>query len=300
MMPSYHIGTLSATSKKTLAEGNAAEESPAEEGPRPVFLHPKQWRKARLTAKTAISADTKIFTFTLEHPAQALGLPTGQHLMVRLRDPATREAIIRAYTPLSDAASEPGTLDVLVKIYRKTATLPGGLMTQALDAIPSGHWVEFRGPVGRFEYLGRGRMAVGGGKVRLVRRFVMVCAGSGVTPVYAVLRAVMRDPDDETRCVVLDGNRTEGDILCRAEMDALASGPSAGGRCRIVHTLSSPGEGWEGGRGFMGAELFEREAGPPGPERDGMVLVCGPPGLCNSVRENFTRMGWAEEDMAFF
>lgn len=299
MMPSYHIGTLSATSRKTLAAGNAAEAT-TEEEPRPVFLHPKQWRKARMTAKTPISADTKIFTFTLEHPAQSVGLPTGQHLMMRLRDPATREAIIRAYTPLSDSWSEPGRLDVLVKIYRKTATLPGGLMTQALDSIPMGHWVEFKGPVGRYEYLGRGRFAVGGGKVRQIRRFVMVCAGSGVTPVYAVLRAVMReDTSDETpRCVVLDGNRTEGDILCRAEMDALAAGKEE--RCRIVHTLSNAGDGWTGGRGFMNAQLFEKEAGPPSEARDEMVLVCGPPGLEKSVRENFTRMGWSEEDLAFF
>lgn len=298
MMPSYHIGTLSATSRKTLAAGDTAEAS--EEEPRPVFLHPKTWRKARLTSKTPISADTKIFTFTLDHPAQAVGLPTGQHLMVRLRDPATREAIIRAYTPLSDTWSEKGKLDVLVKIYRKTDTLPGGLMTQALDSIPLGHWVEFKGPVGRFEYLGKGNFAVGGGKVRRIRRFVMVCAGSGVTPVYAVLRAVMREDDAEEtpRCLVLDGNRTEEDILCRAEMDALAEGKEE--RCRIVHTLTRPPDGWTGGTGFMDAKLFEREAGPPGEARDEMVLYCGPPGLEKSVKENFTRMGWREEDFAFF
>lgn len=253
-----------------------------------------------MTSKTPISADTKIFTFTLDHPDQAVGLPTGQHLMVRLRDPATREAIIRAYTPLSDTWSERGKLDVLVKIYRKTDTLPGGLMTQALDSIPLGHWVEFKGPVGRFEYLGKGNFAVGGGKVRRIRRFVMVCAGSGVTPIYAVLRAVMREENAEEtpRCLVLDGNRTEADILCRAEMDVLAKGKEE--RCRIVHTLTSPGGGWTGGRGFMGAELFEREAGPPGEARDEMVLYCGPPALEKSVRENFTRMGWREEDFAFF
>ncbi|KAI7781700.1 Nitrate reductase [NADPH] [Diaporthe eres] len=302
MMPSYHIGTLSATSRKTLAAGDSAEaNAKSEEDPRPVFLHPKQWRKARMTAKTPISADTKIFTFTLEHPAQSVGLPTGQHLMVRLRDPATREAIIRAYTPLSDAWSEKGKLDVLVKIYRKTAALPGGLMTQALDSIPMGHWVEFKGPVGRYEYLGRGKFAVGGGKVRQIRRFVMVCAGSGVTPVFAVLRGVMREEesDGETpRCLVLDGNRTEADILCRKELDALAAGRED--RCRIVHTLTDPGDGWTGGRGYMDAKLFEKEAGPPSEARDEMVLVCGPPGLEKSVRENFTRMGWREEDLAFF
>ncbi|KKY33609.1 putative nitrate reductase [Diaporthe ampelina] len=303
MMPSYHIGTLDAASKKTLAAGDsaaAAEATPSE--PRAVFLQPKAWTKARLTSKTPVSSDTKVFTFALEHESQRLGLPTGQHLMMRLRDPATREAIIRAYTPLTDdGAPERGKLDVLVKIYRAAGGLPGGLMTQALDSIPLGHWVEFKGPVGRFEYLGRGRFAVGGGQVRRIRRFVMVCAGSGVTPVFAVLRAVMGDDADTTRCLVLDGNRSEADILCRAEMDALAAAAAKhGDRCRIVHTLSAPGDGWTGRRGTMDAKLFEDEAGPPSEARDEMVLVCGPPGLVKAVREIFTRMGWREEDFAFF
>lgn len=298
MMPSYHIGTLDATSKKTLAEDDSTAEATSE--PRAAFLQSKVWTKARLTGKTAVSSDTKVFTFTLEHEAQRLGLPTGQHLMMRLRDPATREAIIRAYTPLTDDGSpETGKLDVLVKIYRAAGERPGGLMTQALDSIPLGHWVEFKGPVGKYEYLGAGRFAVGGGVVRHIRRFVMVCAGSGVTPIFAVLRAVMRDEADTTRCLVLDGNRSEADILCRAEMDVLAAG-GKGDRCRIIHTLSGPGEGWAGRRGMMDAKLYEEEAGPPGEARDEMVLVCGPPGMVKAVRENFMRMGWGEEDFAIF
>ncbi|POS78391.1 nitrate reductase [Diaporthe helianthi] len=301
MMPAYHIGTLSASSKKTLTEGDLPAEpgSTASSEPRPVFLQPKKWTKALLASKTPVSPDTKIFTFTLEHPDQSVGLPTGQHLMMRLRDPASREAIIRAYTPLSDTWSEKGKLDVLVKIYRANGDLPGGLMTTALDSIPLGHWVDFKGPVGRFEYLGGGQFSVSG-KARHIRRFVLVCGGSGVTPVFAVLRAVMRDSaHDMPRCVVLDGNRTEADILCRAEMDALAAGAGPE-KCRIVHTLATAGDGWAGGKGYMGAELFEREAGPPSGEGDDMLLFCGPPPLERVVRECFTRMGWKDEDMAFF
>ncbi|KAH8764166.1 nitrate reductase [Diaporthe sp. PMI_573] len=302
MMPSYHVGTLSETSKKILAEGGlpAAPGSTASQEPRPVFLQSKKWTKALLSSKTPVSPDTKIFTFTLEHPDQAVGLPTGQHLMMRLRDPVSREAIIRAYTPFSVPWSEKGKLDVLVKIYRANGNIPGGLMTTALDSIPMGHWVEFKGPVGRYEYLGRGQFSVSG-KVRQIKRFVMVCGGSGITPVFAVLRAVMRDHplDEMPRCVVLDGNRTEVDILCRAEMDELAAGAGED-KCRIVHTLSNPGDGWAGGKGYMGAELFEREAGPPSEARDEMLLFCGPPALEEVVREQFTKMGWREEDMAFF
>ncbi|KAG7288026.1 hypothetical protein NEMBOFW57_007546 [Staphylotrichum longicolle] len=291
MMPTYHLGALSAPLS---AEDDSAEHtSPADD---PVFLSPKTWRKALLARKTPVSQDTKIFTFTLPSPSQTVGLPVGQHLMIRLRDPVTREAVIRAYTPLSEG-SERGELNVLIKIYRDAPGTPGGKMTQGLDSLPLGHAVEFKGPVGKFEYLGRGQCTING-RGRKVGRFVMVCGGSGITPIWAVLRAVMKDKEDETRCLVLDGNRMEGDILLKDELEEAERDGS--GRCKVVHTLSRPGEGWTGGKGRMDGELFEREVGRPPAERDVMVLICGPEGMEKGAKAALLGMGWDEEDLLFF
>ncbi|KAI1499351.1 nitrate reductase [Biscogniauxia marginata] len=304
MMVDYHIGSLDKASLALLAN----DETEAVEGaaPRATFLQSKVWTKAILSAKKKVSADTKVFTFALEHPEQLVGLPVGQHLMIRLRDPATRESIIRAYTPISKATDR-GTLDVLVKVYRDTPERKGGRMTQALDSIPVGHFADFKGPVGKFEYLGRGQCAISGRQRRSVKRFVMVCGGSGVTPIFQVLRAVMGDPADPTACLVLDGNRAEGDILCREELDRLAAANAH--RCRLLYTLSRPGPSWAGLRGRLGRELFEREVGPPrrgaddgegAGEGEDLVLICGPEALEKSVREIFTGMGWSEDDLLFF
>ncbi|KAJ4390580.1 hypothetical protein N0V93_004176 [Gnomoniopsis smithogilvyi] len=300
MMPDYHIGTLDAASRKLLESGEEVD-AEASSKTRPVFLNARQWLKASLTTKTAISSDTKIFTFTLDHAEQEIGLPIGQHLMIRLRDPVTREAIIRAYTPLSDSAVERGKLDVLVKIYRASedGKYKGGAMTMALDSLPLGHWVEFKGPVGKFEYLGRGLCTIGG-KEKKVKRFVMVCGGSGITPIFAVLRAVMKDADDTTECVVLNGNRCEEDILCKSEMDDLTKGKA---NCKVVHTLTRPREDWTGCRGRMDRAMFDREIGPPKSakeNRDELVLICGPGPMERSVKENFIDMGWTDDDLLFF
>ncbi|KAK6196839.1 hypothetical protein LQW54_011154 [Pestalotiopsis sp. IQ-011] len=295
MMPDYHIGTLDKASQEALAENETVEDENA--APRDIFLQSKAWTRAILTVKKKVSSDTKIFTFDLEHQAQKVGLPIGQHLMMRLRDPVTREAIIRAYTPISEN-SDAGKLHVLIKVYYDTPGRNGGKMTQALDAIPVGHFVDFKGPTGKFEYLGRGLCTISG-KQRNIKRFIMICGGSGITPIFQVLRAVMKDPQDITRCVVLDGNRVEEDILCREEMDAMVRGNEH--KCRLLYSLSKPEPTWTGLRGRMTKELFEAEAGPPGSaDGDQLVLVCGPEALESSVRSTFADMGWKDEDLLFF
>jgi nitrate reductase (NAD(P)H) len=297
MMPDYHIGALDPDDVAKLNDPDSA--APATSEPRPIFLQSKAWSKAVLSAKRRISADTKIFSFTLDHAAQSVGLPIGQHLMMRLRDPSSREAIIRAYTPVSEH-TDCGVLHVLVKIYYDAPDRQGGRMTQALDALPLGDAVDFKGPVGKFEYLGRGRCNISG-RERRVRRFIMVCAGSGITPIFQVLRAVLRDPEDPTFCLVLDGNRVEEDILCKAEMDAMAEGQAH--KCRLLYALTRPEAHWTGLRGRMDKELFEREVGLCRNKDTGgedLVLVCGPESMEKSVRTVFSAMGWADEDLLFF
>jgi len=301
-MPEYHIGSLDEASLAVLADADASVEADPSSEPRAVFLQSKVWSKAILASKRPISDDTKVFSFTLDHPEQSIGLPTGQHLMMRLRDPATREAIIRAYTPISEERLAKGCLDVLVKIYRDSADRKGGRMTQALDAIPVGHFVDFKGPVGKFEYLGKGQCTISG-RGRKVQRFIMVCAGSGITPIFQVLRAVLSDKDDVTRCLVLDGNRVEEDILCREELDAMAAANPD--RCRLLYTLTRPGPDWTGRTGRMDRALFDAEVGQcmntttQGAGGD-LVLICGPESMEKSVHEIFLGLGWKDNDLLFF
>ena len=303
MMPTYHIGTLTPSAIAALKSSSSSSEPSFNDPNRPVFLQHKTWSSAILSHKETISSDTKIFHFTLCHPAQSIGLPVGQHLMMRLPDPSKpTESIIRAYTPISDGTSELGTLRVLVKIYYASPSEPdvkGGQMTQALDALPLGKTVDFKGPVGKFVYLGQGRCAING-KERNVKRFVMVCAGSGVTPIYQVLRAVALDNEDGTECLVLDGNRVEGDILLKKELDQLVEGAKPAGRCTVKYTLSRPGEDWKGLRGRLDGKMLAREVGAPGEVRETMVLLCGPEGMQNMVKEVLKGLGWKDEDVLIF
>ncbi|KAF1850486.1 uncharacterized protein K460DRAFT_412185 [Cucurbitaria berberidis CBS 394.84] len=292
MMPDHHIGSLDEASRKILAEGEPTLESSE---PRPVFLDSRVWNKALLQSKKNVSWDTRIFTFKLDHDEQSLGLPTGQHLMIRLRDPVTREAIIRSYTPISQTTQK-GYCDVLIKIYADTQDKVGGRMTKALDSIPVGHWVDFKGPIGKFEYLGRGVCAVNG-KERRVKRFFMISGGSGITPIFQVLRAVMQDKGDATHCTVLNGNRLVEDILCRQDLDMFARDNAD--RCKLLYTLTQGPDDWTGLRGRIGAPLLKEHCGIAG-DGESMVLLCGPGALEKSAHSILNEQGWKDEDLLFF
>ena len=255
-MPKYHIGTLDAASRAKLSEPPTESKDSA---PTATFLNPRSWKTAVLSSKRRISADTFVFTFDLDHPSQTLGLPTGQHLMIRLRDPATREAIIRPYTPISHV-SKKGSMDVLIKLYLATSpTTPGGKMSQAISSIPVGHGVDFKGPIGKFTYHGQGVCSVNE-RQRRIRKFSMICGGSGITPIFQVFRSIMMDPEDPTVCTVLNGNRLIEDILCREDLDALLQGNEH--RAEIVHTLSRPPEiGWDGLKGRIDLNLVQGKCG---------------------------------------
>jgi nitrate reductase (NAD(P)H) len=291
MMPDYHIGSLDEASRKVLAEGEPVNESTS---PRPVFLDPRIWNKTLLHAKTPVSWDTRIFTFKLDHDTQTLGLPTGQHLMIRLRDPVTREAIIRSYTPISQT-TQTGYVDVLIKIYADSHAKIGGKMTKALDSIPIGHTVDFKGPIGKFEYLGRGLCAVNG-KQRKVTKLYMICGGSGITPIFQVLRAVMQDKQDETHCTVLNGNRLVEDILCREDLDKFAR--ENGEKCKLLYTLTQAPEKWDGLKGRIGEEMLREHCAKGNGES--LVLICGPEALEKSAHLALNGMGWGDEDLMFF
>ena len=294
-MKDYHIGTLDDDSKKAMAEGEAQPDAPKE--PSSSFLNSRSWKKAVLHSKVTVSWDTRIFTFKLDHDEQTLGLPIGQHLMIRLRDPVTREIIIRSYTPISDT-SKKGYMDVLVKVYFDTKERKGGKMSQAIEALPIGHYVDFKGPIGKFEYLGDGRCKVNNAD-RDITTFIMASGGSGITPIYQVLRAVMQESSEKTKCVVLDGNRLLEDILCKTELDAFAKDNAE--KCQLLYTLTKAPNDWEGLRGRIAAPLLKKHAARAAhPEGKAIVLICGPEPLEKAVYEALVEDGWAEDDLLVF
>jgi nitrate reductase (NAD(P)H) len=132
----------------------------------------------------------------------------------------------------------------------------------------------------------------------------------GITPIIQVLRAIIQDNDDtRTRVYLISANKTEQDILCRNEIDALTA--ANGSRISVFYVLSSVqsvADSWQQGRGRVNEAILRRYLPKP-PEvgtetadsAESMVLCCGPLGMVESVKQELSSIGWdVDRDLVVF
>ncbi|XP_051192559.1 nitrate reductase [NAD(P)H] [Lolium perenne] len=304
LLEMYRVGELVVTGpdyvspQSSHADLTAIVEAPpsAPEAP-PVstvaLSNPREKVPCRLVGKKNVSDNVRLFRLALPSPDQKLGLPVGKHVYVCAS--IGGKLCMRAYTPTS-SVEEVGHVELLIKIYFKDEDpkFPaGGLLSQYLDSLPLGAPVSIKGPVGHIEYNGRGSFTVGGER-RSARRLAMVAGGTGITPVYQVIQAVLRDqPDDDTEMHLVYANRTEDDMLLRAEIDAWAAAHPA--RLKVWYVVSKvarPEDGWAYGVGRVDEGVL-REHLPLGGDGETLALVCGPPAMLEcTVRPGLEKMGY--------
>ncbi|KAG0276902.1 hypothetical protein BGZ96_003094 [Linnemannia gamsii] len=196
------------------------------------FLSP-QWQPIRLIKKNSISYDSRIFRYALSSPKIKFGLPTGKHVLLRAKSKHDGKMYVRAYTPISDEDSLPGFAEFLIKVYTPAKGHPkGGHMSQVLDSLEIGETIEVRGPLGSFLYLGHGCWTFGTHSGRACR-IVTLAGGTGITPIYQLIRAIVMDPTDQTEVRFIYANKTEEEILLREEL--LYMKKDSTGRVKIRH-----------------------------------------------------------------
>ncbi|KAF5722434.1 nitrate reductase [Fusarium mundagurra] len=230
LLPAYHIGRLSPSTEPSNVIPPKPQEADA------PFLQRDTWKKVVLHGKQKLSQDTRLFTLKWQHDSQEFGLPVGKHIFLRLKSPVSGEQIVRPYTPIA-ARCKSGEVDLVVKIYHDKDRRKCGKMTTTIDLAAMGSLVELKGPIGSFEYTGQGNCTISG-KECYTKRFVMISAGSGITPMIQILSAIAADANDSTECLLLSGNRCEEDILCKDQLDCLSRENKH--RFRVVYTLSKP------------------------------------------------------------
>ncbi|KAG1681583.1 hypothetical protein FOA52_014091 [Chlamydomonas sp. UWO 241] len=234
------------------------------------WLDPAEFKPLAISEKRFLNHNTLFLRFNLSSPTMRLGLPIGQHISFLVKGEDGKD-VYRSYTPVSDD-DQLGSVDFVIKIYDQ------GKMTQVLNKLNVGDAVQMKGPKGRLQYV-----------PNMKAHFGMVCGGTGITPMYQVVNAILKNPRDKTKVSLIYGSITEEDILLRKELDVLAQAHP--GRFKVLYVLDKPPAGWTGGSGYITADLMRAHLPAPGPST--LTLRCGPLPMMDAMKKNLDAVGHA-------
>ncbi|CCH41574.1 NADH-cytochrome b5 reductase 1 [Wickerhamomyces ciferrii] len=236
---------------------------------RAPVLNKDEFKKFPLIQKTILSHNSGIYRFALPNPDDILGLPIGQHISIKAE--INGKEIVRSYTPTSNDA-EKGYFDLLIKSY------PTGNISKYIAELSIGDSIDVRGPKGFFEYV-----------PNQVTHFGMVAGGTGITPMYQIINAIINNPADKTQVQLIYGNQTEADILLKKELDDIVAKHP---QIKVHYMLDRPSDNWTGGVGFVTPEILEQYTPKVTPKTQ--LLLCGPPPMVNSIKKAAVNLGYTK------
>lgn len=200
----------------------------------------------------------------------------GQYLTLALE--IDGRLVERCYT-IASPPTRPHLLTLTVK------RVPDGEVSTYLhERLRPGDRLTARGPLGGFSVA-----------EHPARRYLLLSAGSGVTPTLATLRTMadlseLAGSGGDLDVVVVHSARTPDDLVDRAEVEALAA-TYDGLRVHWVCEADGAPERsglWSGPRGRLTADLL-RAFAPDVADRE--VFTCGPPGYMAAVRDLLVEVG---------
>ncbi|TYL49665.1 hybrid-cluster NAD(P)-dependent oxidoreductase [Nocardioides sp. BGMRC 2183] len=179
------------------------------------------------------------------------------------------EQVERCYT-ISSPPTRPHLLTLTVK--REA----GGRLSPWLhDRLAPGDRLRVRGPLGGFSVVEHPAAS-----------YLLMSAGSGITPTLSTLRAIA-DLAEPLDVVVVHHARTPLDLIERAEIEALAASQS-GVRVVWVCEAAAPDAVWDGHLGRVSPALLHAEV----PDLTGReIFLCGPPGYLDAARDALDTLG---------
>lgn len=238
---------------------------------KPVLADPTQWQHFPLKEIQRISPNTALYRFALPSPDATLGLPIGQHISVQAE--IGGKQIMRSYTPTS-SDDDKGHFDLLIKTY------PTGNISRHVAELKVGDKLMVRGPKGQMNY-----------KADLALKIGMIAGGTGITPMLQIIRAAMKNPLDMTKISLIYANVNADDILLKQELDDLAS--QHPDRFKVYYVLNNPPPNWNGGVGFVSADMIKEHLPAPSTTMGDMkILMCGPPPMMTAMKKHLDALGY--------
>jgi nitrate reductase (NAD(P)H) len=215
------------------------------------------------------------------------GLPIGGHVFfyATIPDPESgvEKEVARKYTPTSEV-NQKGYCEFIIKVYHANEhpKFPhGGLMTQYLEKMEIGKYLKIEGPKGKLNYKGCGNFYISK-KYEIKKRIGMIAGGSGITPMFQIIQAVVKNKD-KVRLFLLFGNKSESDILIREELEQLQEDYSDRFTLAYIIDKAEHPDTWKHETGYITKEILEKHM--PKANDDTIILTCGPPVMNNLVKQ---------------
>ena len=241
----------------------SAEWFSSKKTPSPKTLtDPNEWVSLPLMSYEQVNHNTRTLKFALPTEDHVIGLNVASALLTKYQGPNDEKPTIRPYTPISDENAK-GYVELMVKKY------PNGPMSTHITEMEKNQRLLFKGPIEKYKYEANKHDTIG-----------LIAAGTGITPMYQLIRAVMNNPKDKTKIILITANISEEDILLKHEFERLEQEHPL--QFRAFYVLEKAPSDWPGTGGRISKELLKTVF--PGPDAQNFkAFICGPPGFYSAV-----------------
>ncbi|KAI5807608.1 hypothetical protein DFH27DRAFT_327571 [Peziza echinospora] len=232
----------------------------------PTFTGDNTWVGLKLIEIEAVTPDTKRFRFALPEENSVSGLKIASALLTKYKGPNDAKPTLRPYTPVSDE-DDRGYLDLLVKRYEN------GPMSEHFHSMEINQRLDFKGPLPKYEWTPNKH-----------EHIALIAGGTGITPMYQLIRAIFKNPEDKTKVTLVYGNRSENDIILKKELERLEN--TYPQRFKAFYVLDKkPADSNWAVEGYVNKELLKTVL--PEPKSTNLkIFVCGPPGMYKAISGN--------------
>lgn len=200
--------------------------------------------------------DTKWIRFKGRIVDLIMGNPVPFPSHVIIKDDSCQ--IARPYTPIN---YDKDSFDILVKKY------PNGTLSRYLHDVEPGEVVYIRGPIQTLPYVSN-----------MIPDLAMIAAGTGITPMYQMIKSILKDDQDKTRLHLVYANKSISDILLYQELKELQE--RYPDRLFVHHTIENASSEWNQYVGRVDLKMLSNCL--PSSESCA-ILVCGPPGFMSHI-----------------
>ncbi|KAF5133879.1 NADH-cytochrome b5 reductase 2 [Metarhizium anisopliae] len=275
--PAAILGTIAAaslavgiTTKFVIQDARADSRA----SPPKVFGSGPAFFSLPLESADMVNHNTRLLRFKFADKEAVSGLPVNSSVLALSWPEGRWFPVIRPYTPIS-ATDEQGHLDLMVKHY------PDGKSSTHLHKLQPGQSLFFVASLKGHRW-----------KADSFPHVTLIAGGAGITPIYQLTQAILRNPQDKTAVTLVFGVNSDRDVLLKEEFQEWEK--KFPGRFKAVYTVSNPVEGSPYRKGYVTKDLL-REVTPSPAGSETMVFVCGPPSMEKALVGDGRRRGILQE-----